>query len=256
MKAIKKDRSIVLLVILSIYCLLYFSTFMLEAISHIASEDFTTEGRLLEISTIIIAFLIFLTGSIYSWINEKMGGIILCIWHFIVWSFSLLIWPDAGMVLVLIFPILLLATFLIRNSIMRTKSIYRSKSAMWSISLKTLLINYAAIYFLIVLTDILPVLFSFELPTRVDDLHTWSLTSPLGIILMMNLILFVVALINSRKSEFIAGVLLIIWYAVVILLTLGYDVFANSGPWVIFGAALLLQGFLYVYYYYRIRNKA
>ena len=186
-----KKRSILLLILLSIYCLVYFFGFALEALNSINSDSPSIGGGILEITTILIAFLIFFIGTIYSWIDEKIGGIILCIWHFITWSFSLILWPEAGMILVLIFPILILATLLIRNSFIRSDPMYVSKKAQWSLTLKTLLINYAAIYLLIVLTDILPVLLSFELPTHVDDFHTWSLSSPLGIILIMNFILLI-----------------------------------------------------------------
>lgn len=252
----KRGRSWVLLTILSLYCLLYLWALVDEGIQHFSSNDSVIFSNTPELITVIFAFLVFLGGTIYSWFDEKKGGIIVGIWHFIVWTFSLLLWKDAGMVLILIFPMLIVSSLLITNGITRSNPIYATRIAKWEITLKSLLINYTAIYLLIVLTDIFMFAFPNGLMSEYSGTHAWDFKSLIGIVLIFSLILYLIAFKTAWHSKFNAGLMLVAWYLIILALTLRYEEFGNSGPWFIFGIPLLIQGFLYMYYQIRIRNSS
>ena len=79
-----------------------------------------------------------------------------------------------------------------------------------------------------------------------NELVIWGYTSVLGLMLILTFLLFVAGFFMSWKSELIAGILFIIWYFIILLLTTQFPSFANSGPWVLFGLTILFQGMFYV----------
>ena len=237
-------RSNVLRYIIGGYGLLYLAMLISEVFSPEYSEgSMVGQANLI---TVLFAFVVFLVGIIYSWFNELIAGILICSWHFIVWAFSLLLWPDAGMVLILIFPMLFPGVLLIRNWYMKKNKKYAAENERTRLTLLLLLINYTAIYLLIVAVNTLSKLFDWTLPTRVDDLVLWDYTSFLGLILLFLLVLFGVGALISKRSMLMAGMIFIVWYILVLFLNFSYPEFANSGPWFIFGLVILIQGIFYM----------
>ena len=69
------------------YGLIYLSGFIAPLIGK-SMDELESIMSLVEIYTVPFAFLIFAIGVVIAWFNEKVGGMILLIWHFIVWPFS------------------------------------------------------------------------------------------------------------------------------------------------------------------------
>jgi len=234
------------------YCLLYFAGFIFPIITGNSSNELSK----VELYTVPLAFLVFLTGTIYSFINEKISGIIILLWHFVVWVFSLLLWPDAGMVLVLIFPVIIPAIFMIRNWYSENNAAYKAQWwTRWRLTLRIFMVNYAVIYLLVVFSNVVPKLLGWNLVSPVDDLAVWSYTSFLGISLIFLLALFFFGFVVSWKSELIAGIVFIVWYISILMLAMNFPEFANSGPSGIFGITILVQGILYIFFYFKLRQK-
>jgi hypothetical protein len=246
-------RSNIFRYIIGGYGLLYLAMLISEAFSSGSSVEDSFGGRAIVI-TVIFAFVVFLIGTIYLWFNERIAGILICFWHFIVWVFSLLLWPEAGMVLVLILPMLFPGVFLIRNYIIRTNNKYTEVNERWRLTLKIFMINYAAIYSLIVFANMVPKLTGWSLPTRVDDLVVWDYSSSLGLILIALFILFVIGYSLVKHSELISGIIFILWYVLIWILSIYYPEFANSGPSTIFGFVILIHGIFYIILHTRSRK--
>ncbi|NNF36918.1 MAG: hypothetical protein HKN68_22640 [Saprospiraceae bacterium] len=234
-----------LLYSVSIYGLLYFLLFAFPIIISGFDPNHFVAGST-EMITVFIAALIFIFGAAYSWVHQKIGGLIICFWHFIVWVFSLFIWPEAGMILVLILPMLYVGVFLIRNWYKNNKEQYQDEVLSTKLLLQILVINYAVIYLLIVFANVFPNLLGWKLNTNVDDLATWGYNSTLGISLIITFILFITGFILSWKSQFVAGILFILWYLIIAILIFMFPEFANSGPSLFSGLVILVQGILYI----------
>lgn len=250
MKTSKKNN--IISIIISIYCLLYFISFVVplvfvENTDHVPSQT--------QIITVSLAFLLFLIGTITIWFNSKIGGIILLFWHFICWVFSLLVWPDAGMVLVLILPILYLATLSIQYWFEFNDNYYKSVVHQWKLSLRILLFNYLMIYSLIVYSNIIPVYMGIELPTLVDELAIKNYTSIPGSILILEFVLFIIGYILSWKDELKAAMLFILWYLILVYLTFQYPEFSKTGPSVIFGLVIIIQSIFYISNHFKFKKK-
>lgn len=248
------SNSTVSRIIILIYGALYFVGFMFPLIT----SDFKEEGMSpLELITVPLAFFFFFAGTLVMYKNEMYGGQIILFWHVLVWFFSLFLWPDAGMILVLIFPMLFPAIILIKNwNIKNQQPDWSTNVKMWSKTLHIFLINYAIIYLLVIISDLLPRIFHWDLKSNVDELAVWSYTSPTGFLLILGVILFVIALINSKKSFLFTGTLLILWYALIAIATFGVadPLFLNSGPWFVFGLVFLIHGILYIKLHYMERE--
>lgn len=236
------------------YGIIYFILFILAPLISENQEYDNYVPSTIEKVTVPVAFVIFLTGTCYLWINEKIAGIILLFWHFIVWVLSMLFWPDAGMTLVLIFPMLFPPVLLIRNWYKKNDDKYKSEIMQWELALRTLLINYAAIYLLIVFSNIVPKLIGWKLATRVDDLAVWDYSSFLGILLLIMFAIFLLGFIISWKSEIISSILFIIWYAILLFLSFNFPEFANSGPSALFGVTILLHAVFYIILFFKKRQ--
>jgi len=242
------SKSTALRIITLVYCVLYFGGFIFPIL--IGDSDISEMSKV-ELYTVPLAFFVFLTGTIYIFKNEKVGGIIILFWHFLVWCFSLLLWPDAGMVLVLIFPMIFPAIFMIRNWYIKNYESYKSeKLSRWKLTLRIFLINYTLVYLLVVFSNTAPRIFGWNLATGVDDLQVWSYSSFLGLSLIFALALYIFGFVISWRSELMAGIIFIVWYLIILFLSLSFPEFANSGPAMYSGLTILVQGVLYVVYYY------
>lgn len=233
-------RNFILQYIVSFYGLLYFIMFILplakggEEIGHV---DMT------EKATVALAFITFATGAIFSWFNEKWGGLIISFWHVLVWAFALLIWTDAGMVLILVFPMLIPASLLIANWYKKNTDRYATSFEKEKLSLQMLLCNYGIVYLIIILVDTLPNIIDWG---GTSDMAKWGYTSPLGLLLLGAALIFLIAFILSWRTTLIPGILLVVWYLIILGLCITDPQFANSGPWNVFGAVFLIQGILYL----------
>jgi hypothetical protein len=244
------SKSTILRYIVIGYGILYFFSVIIPLFSG-ASEKMGTPPSSAEIITVILTFILYLAGTSFIWKSEKTAGILLCAWHFMAWAFSLLLWRDAGMILVLVFPMLFPAMLLIRNWYQENSNTLPTEWHKWDFTLRILLWNYAAAYILVIISDLAPRLTGLQLPTKVDDLNVWNFSSRPGIYLLVLFALFVTGFFASFRSHLAAGVLFIIWFAFLLFISTSFIVFAQAGPWVAFGITILVQGVFYLILHFR-----
>ncbi len=60
---------------------------------------------------VILLFLFFVVGFVFSWFRERTAGYIFVLWYILEVLVGIFIWDDAGMVLVLGFPLLPMGIF-------------------------------------------------------------------------------------------------------------------------------------------------
>lgn len=238
------EGSLILKLLIAAYALVYFTGFFIPVITE-NKDSLLAKMGVIEYYTVPAAFLLFLVGAVYVHFNERTGGIILLVWHFVVWFLSMFFWNEAGMVLILIFPMLFPPIFLIRNWYIRNDTAYQASLMKWKLVLKILLINYAAIYLIIIASEIVQKAFHIPLRNDLNNSTTWDYSLLESGILFFELGLFMAACILSLRHKRIAGLLLIIWYIIIVLSCQQFFEIGNSGPWILFSVPLIIQGVLY-----------
>lgn len=94
---------------LTLYGIVYFLGFALPVIM----GDYSTNE--FENTSVLSMFLFFAIALILSWIKERIGGILFILWFVGIFILSNFFWKDAGMVLVLSIPVLIIGLFLFRK---------------------------------------------------------------------------------------------------------------------------------------------
>ena len=103
-KLAKKGRSRILLVLTSVYALLY--------ILIIVTENYGTAGS--EPTVVRILFALFLVGFLVVWMNEGLGGAIFVVWWTGMWYLGLFAaQQDRGAAVVMGLPLFVLAVLFI-----------------------------------------------------------------------------------------------------------------------------------------------
>jgi len=93
----------------TIYGIVYFLGFALPVLMGEYSKDE------FENTSVLTMFFIFAFGLMFSWVKEKIGGFIFILWFIGIFILSFYFWTDAGMVLVLSIPILIVGVILVRK---------------------------------------------------------------------------------------------------------------------------------------------
>lgn len=245
----KQPKSLILKIIISIYGLIYFAGFVIPMVGK-TIDDLKSTMPVVEIYTVPLAGVLFVIGATIVWFDERIGGILLLFWHFIVWFFSMYLWREAGMVLILIFPMLYPPVLLILNWYKKSYEKYSKPVNQWKLVLNVLMANYFFIYILIVIAEVIPKLFGIVLRDDPTVLNDWNYNTKEIFLLIALLILFVTSSLSAFKSVLISGILLVLWYILLLYLkSISYE-FADSGPWLLFSLPILIQGVLYIYLYY------
>ena len=237
MKTKSKSKK-TLLIITGVYTLLYLAG-MLASIFN---------GELFLSNPIDIYFLvlliIFMVGFGLSWTNEKIAGIIFLVWNAGIWIFDYYLNrnADSGMITVLALPILFIGSLFLLEWYKNTKLPQPKEQQQWKFTLRILLINYAVLYAIVVFSDL-------SLGKSVDYFDLPNILYPLL------LILFFSGFALSWKREFYAGFIFLIWYAILLFGFFAYAEFLRSGPWIIAGIVILLQGIVYIKHHYQYRPQ-
>jgi len=188
-------------------------------------------------------FLVFIAGSALSWTNIRMAGIILMIWNAGVWIFDLFNrGVDWGMLSSMAIPVMVIGALFLLQWYKTIKVNALSKKQQWKFILRVLLINYAVLYAIVVFSGLLVG----------ESIHYFSLPF---ILFPLLLIVFISGFALSWKSEFYAGFIFLFWYVVLLFGIIAYSEFLSSGPWIMFGISILLQGIFYLNQHYRYRTK-
>ena len=240
----KHRSSRILRILAGIYLALYLFMFFIEPLIQLEFSGFRDEFESIgsEAITTLLVFLVFVAGFVWSWYNEKIAGIILLVWNALVWICALYIWTDAGMVLVLAVPVLPLGVFFIQHWYQTTSEPQLSTQRQWKLVLQLLMANYTVLYLLAVIDDVIA-------PDRLD-----FITMP-GVLMIVVFIIFALGFLLSWKWPLLAGLLCILWYVIVLFMTVQYFEFVDRGPAAFFGVVILLQGILYLLYHFRFETK-
>ncbi len=209
----------------------YLALYLAAVVTGFIQDDlsFTKAGDLLGIGL----FLYFTSGLIISWFSEFAGGIMLQVWHLLIWIASLFVWPGAGMILVLAFPVLVIGVLMNLSAYKKSGGTVKPDKLRWRFALRLLLINYGILYFVMILHDVLM--------AEIPDYTTLPF-----LLFPVLLLIFITGFSLAWRREFLAGILLVIWYLIVLFATVQFPSFGDKGPYIMIGFPLFLQGLFYI----------
>ncbi|MBN2862279.1 MAG: hypothetical protein JXN62_03895 [Bacteroidales bacterium] len=166
------------------------------------------------------------------------------IWNAGIWAYGLFLNrnQDGGMFCVMAVPVLVIGALLILKWYKTSGSPQPSIQQQWKFILRVLLLNYFVLYTIVVISEL------------TDGKHTDYFSLPF-VLFPILLLIFWVGFALSWKREYLAGIFFIFWYAVITFGTVIFYEFRNSGPWILFGIPIFLQGVFYIknHFLYRIR---
>lgn len=239
MKELKSSR--LLKILLIVYGVVY--------VAMMAETLYPIEEMNSELIGVIISLTLYIVGVVAAWFNKKIAAVILMCQYILVWVFAFTIWTQAGLALVLTLPILIMAAFLYRNWYAENTEKYRTNPNARLLLLDTLLLNYSVLYLFVVVYSVMQRYTDLaffkdnalqELYARIDY---FSLT---GLLLGVAILIYIVGLIILRKRRLMSGFMFVLWYLIVVILTLTDQSFSQTGPWFMFGIVILINGVLYI----------
>ena len=176
-----------------------------------------------------------MAGFALSWTKEKMAGIIFMIWNAGIWIYDLYLnrGRDSGMFCIMAVPVLVIGALFLLQWYKTSGTPQPSIQQQWKFILRILLINYAVLYAIVVITEL----------TAGKQLDYFSIPF---ILFPLLLLFFLMGFALSWKKEFQAGLIFLFWFAVLLYGTIAYSVFRDSGPWIVFGIPILIQGLFYI----------
>lgn len=200
--------------------------------------------------TYFVLLLIFISGFVLSWKSVKLAGILLMIWIVVVWILDLHLIgdrsdADSGLTSLALSPVLVLGALFLLEWYKTSRSEVPSAQLQWRFILRILLINYAVLYLILVLA---------ELSGKTGPQQVISLSFPF-ILNPVLLVVFIAGFILSWKREFHAGIIFLIWCAILVYLSFGFPGTHYTGPWLFCGLPILLQGIFYIKYHFEFRSK-
>lgn len=192
----------------------------------------------------LVLLLVFIAGFVLSWINKKLAGITFMIWNTGIWIFDLYLFREAdySMMSAIASSFMFIGAFFLLEWYKNSRAAKPSDLQERRYILRVLLINYAVLYSIVVLSE----LFAGE------GVNFFS--SPF-IIFPLLLLIFVVGFLLSWKREIIAGYIFLLWCTILIFATFAYSEIGKLGPWIVFGVPILLQGVAYLENHYKFRSK-
>ncbi len=235
----KSESTKTLQIITSVFAVLYFAL-----IANAYFQGYLSFSKLNNILQLVLLF-IFFAGFVLSWTRKKMAGIILMIWHAGVWIFALYFdkgdndSPMAGMMAT---PIMVFGAIFLLEWYKTTKATVLSEKQQWKYVLRVLIINYAVLYGIAVISDL----------SYGKGIDYFSLPY---IIFPLLLLIFLVGFLLSWKRELYAGFIFLFWCVVYLCFAIAYTEILQAGPWIIFGIPILFQGIFYIKNHYEFRTK-
>jgi hypothetical protein len=222
-------------ILASIFGLIYMAGF---AIPLFLEEEISGTENI----TVLGMFLFFAAGVSVSWFNEKAGGLLIQLWHVGIWFCCFFLWPDSGMIIILVFPGLVIGILMLLSGYKTSGDPKPTRQLQWKFILRVLMINFAVLYVIAMIDDF------------IDDEYLDYLTMPF-LLYPVLFIVFASACITSWRYELAAGSLFVLWYIIILFGTFVYSSFSNQGPWIIVGVVTLVLGIFNIYYHYRYKRK-
>lgn len=229
----------ILRIIIIVYAALYLAA--------IVSSFYNKELSFADMKDILflLLFVIFLAGIGLLWIREKTAAILFMAWNTGIWICDLYLGSgeDRGMLSIMAVPIMVIGAFILLERYKYSDPIQTPVPHQWKYILRVLLINYAVLYSIVVVSE----LSHGELP------EYYSLPFILFPIIF---IVFILGFAFSWKREFHAGIIFLAWYAILFMGSVIWHELRDSGPWILFGIPVLLQGLFYIknYLWYKTRQ--
>jgi len=193
----------------------------------------------------LVPLLILISCLALSWTKQKMAGIIFMIWNAGVWIYELYfarVQDDRGMASLMASSVMVIGALFLLEWYKTSKATVPSKQQQWKFILPILLINYAVLYGIYVLSELHhgePVdYFSFPF-----------------IIYPLLLLIFLVGFVLSWKREFIAGFIFLFWFAILVFANVAYSEILDFEGESLFGLSILLQGLFYIKNHRKFRPK-
>jgi len=180
------------------------------------------------------------------WIREKTAAILFMVWNIGIWISDLYLGSgeDRGMLSVMAVPVMVIGALLLLECYKYSETIQPPVPQQWKYILRVLLINYAVLYIIVVISDFFPA-------KPPDYFNLPFLLFPLM------LLVFFVGFALSWKRQFLAGIIFIVWYAILLIGSVVWVELGDSGPWILFGIPVFLQGLFYIknYLWYKTRQN-
>jgi hypothetical protein len=219
--------------ILSIIIVVYAALYLASMVSSFYKGELSFTN--LKDILLILYFVIFIAGIVLLWTKKKTAGIIFMTWNAGIWIYDL--WlnrgRDSGMLSIMAVPVMVVGTLFFLEWHKSSNTLQPSVPQQWKFILRVLLINYAVLYSIVVISE----LSSVE--------HTDYYSLPFILFPLMFLV-FILGFAFSWKREFYAGIIFLAWYAILLLGSVAWFEFRDSGPWILFGIPVLLQGLFYI----------
>jgi hypothetical protein len=194
----------------------------------------------------LVLFIIFMVGFALTWTRKKLSGIIFMIWNAGVWIFALIFRlqhdnSDSAVIGIMAFPVMLIGALFLLEWYKTSEATVPNEQKQWKFILRILLINYAVLYGIVVLSELL-----FGKPVDYFSLPY--------IIFPLLLLIFLGGFVLSWKKEFLAGFIFLFWCAVYFG-GFTYPEIFEAGPWAIFIFPMLFQAMFYIKNHYQYRPK-
>ncbi len=190
---------------------------------------------------VILLFLFFVVGFVFSWFREKTAGYIFVIWYILEVFVGNFIWDDAAMVLILGFPLLPVGIFYLVYANRKNRDPRPAVHEQWKLFLNVSILSAVVIHFILMLWNLTSIV-----PER------W-ISGPYMYLIML-FIVFLIAAAISRRNELIAGLLMVAYYIVIIYL-IDVSIIDDIGPYGLVNFPVLILGILYLVYWIYIRPR-
>lgn len=191
-----------------------------------------------------VFLFVFMTIFALSWTRQKMAGILFMIWNVGVWIFELsltIVGENEGSASMMASLVMVIGALFLLEWYKTSKATVPSEQQQWKFILPILLINYAVLYGIVVLSEL-------------HHGETVDYFSSPFIIYPLLLLIFLVGFVLSWKREFIAGFIFLFWYGILIYSNIPYSEI-DRWEWAAFGLPILLQGIFYIKNHYKFRPK-
>ena len=190
---------------------------------------------------VILLFLFFVIGFVFSWFRERTAGYIFVLWYILEVFVGNFIWEDAAMVLVLGFPLLPMGIFYLVYANRKNRDPRPPSHEQWKLFLNVALLSAVLIHFILLLVN-----FTSMAPER------WIS----GPYLYLNIlfIVFLTAAAISRRNELVAGLLMVAYYLVIIYL-IEVRIIDEMGPYGLFLFTVVILGLLFLVFWIFLRPR-
>lgn len=182
-----------------------------------------------------VLFIIFLSGLALLWTKERISGIIFMVWNAFIWIYDLQLarGDDSGMISIMTVPVMVIGALLYLEWYKNSRNTQQSVPYQWKFILRVLLINYAVLYTIVVISEL-------------SSENTYNYFNLPFILFPLMFLVFLIGFVFSWKWELQAGFIFLLWYAILFTGSVIYFEFRDSGPWIMFGVPIFLQGLFYI----------